>query len=110
MVKKGDKIIQTVDINKTDPKGNVLPDSTRRFEVKLDKIGAWGKYTVEGNFGYGTSGQLLSGKSTIYVVPATLIIAIIALLLLIVAATGFHEQSVATTLTLYEELVVDKTL
>ncbi|MFZ1484037.1 MAG: DUF916 domain-containing protein [Candidatus Saccharimonadales bacterium] len=94
VVKKGDKIIQTVDINKTDPKGNVLPDSTRRFEVKLDKIGAWGKYTVEGNFGYGTSGQLLSGKSTIYVVPATLIIAIIALLLLIVAAIFWLPRAI----------------
>lgn len=94
VVKKGDKIIQTTDINNTDPKGNVLPDSVRRFEVKLDKIGSWGKYTVEGNFGYGTSGQLISGKSTFYVVPAALLIAGLVLLLVIVGAIFWLPRAV----------------
>lgn len=86
VVKKGDTVLQTIDINNTDPKGSVLPDSVRRFEVKLDKIGSWGKYTVEGNFGYGTNGQLLSAKSTIYVIPGAVIVGAIVLLLLLVIA------------------------
>jgi hypothetical protein len=94
VVKKGDKIIQTVDINNTDPKGNVLPDSVRRFEVKLDKIGSWGKYTVEGNFGYGSTGQLLTGKTTIWVIPAALIIAIIALIVLVVGAIFWLPRAI----------------
>jgi|JI10StandDraft_1071094.scaffolds.fasta_scaffold69473_4 hypothetical protein len=79
-LKKGNKILQTTEINNTDPKGNVLPDSTRRFVVKLDKVGSWGKYTVEGNFGYGDNGQLLSANSSFWVVPIALIV--IALILL----------------------------
>ncbi|QQS19957.1 DUF916 domain-containing protein [Candidatus Saccharibacteria bacterium] len=80
VLKKGGKIVQTVEINSSEPKGNVLPDSVRRFSVKLDKVGLWGKYTVEGNFGYGANGQLLSGKTSFTVIPLTFII--IGLLLL----------------------------
>ena len=80
---KGDKTLQDVEINNTDPRGNVLPDSIRRFEVDLNKVGKFGKYTVEGNFGYGT-GELISSKTTFWVVPTTYIIGgIVGLLLLI---------------------------
>jgi len=69
LLKKGDRVLQAVEINKDYPQANVLPESVRRFSVKLTKVGAWGKYTVEGNFGYGSNGQLLSGKTSFIVVP-----------------------------------------
>jgi hypothetical protein len=83
VLKKGSKVLQTVEINNIEPRGNVLPDSIRRFEVDLNKVGSFGKYTVQGNFGYGTSGQLLSGQTTFYVIPLALIILAIALVLVI---------------------------
>jgi hypothetical protein len=83
ILKKGDKVLQTVEINNTDPRGNVLPDSIRRFEVDLNKVGSFGKYTIQGNFGFGTSGQLLSGETTFYVVPLALIILGVVLLLVV---------------------------
>lgn len=86
ILRKGDKVLQTTEINNTDPKGNVLPDSIRRFSVKLDKVGSWGKYTVEGNFGYGTTGQLVSGKTSFFVLPLALIIAGLVLLGLVLFA------------------------
>lgn len=82
-LKKGGKVIETLEINNTDPRGNVLPDSVRRFESKLNKVGFWGKYEVEGNFGYGTNGQLLSAKSTFYVFPLILILIGLGLLALV---------------------------
>lgn len=85
VVKRGDKIVQSTEINNTDPRGNVLPDSVRRFNVKLDKVGQWGRYTVSGNFGYGSSGQLLSGDTSFIVVPLALIIGVIVIIALIVA-------------------------
>jgi len=74
ILKKGSKVLQTIEINNSDPRGNILPDSIRRFEVDLNKVGSFGKYTIQGNFGYGTSGQLLSGQTTFYVIPLALII------------------------------------
>lgn len=86
LLKKGNKVLQSVEINNTDPKGNVLPDSVRRFNVKLDRVSSFGKYTVQGNFGYGSNGQLLSAETTFWVVPLALIVGIIAAITLIVVA------------------------
>jgi hypothetical protein len=83
VLKKGDKILQTTEVNNTDPRGNVLPDSIRKFEVNLDKVGSFGKYNLQGNFGYGTTGQLLSGQTTFYVVPVPIIVLAILIVLII---------------------------
>jgi hypothetical protein len=74
MLKKGSKVLQTIEINNTEPRGNVLPDSIRKFEVPLNKVGSFGKYTVQGNFGYSTTGQLISGQTSFYVVPVAIIV------------------------------------
>jgi len=86
VLKKGDKVLQTTEVNNTDPRGNVLPDSIRKFEIDLNKVGSFGKYTLQGNFGYGANGQLLSGSTTFYVVPVPIIVLAVLLLLVILAA------------------------
>jgi hypothetical protein len=94
LLKRGDKILQTIEINNTDPKGNVLPDSTRRFAVKLDKVGLWGKYTVQGNFGYGSGGQLISGSTSFFVFPLVYILIGVAIVALIAAAIFWLPRAV----------------
>lgn len=84
VLRKGTKVLQTVEINNTDPRGNVLPDSVRRFPEKLDKVGSFGKFTIDGNFGYGTNGQLLSGSTSFWVIPLPLIVGVIVLLALLI--------------------------
>lgn len=87
LVKKGGQTLATYEINNTSPRGNVLPNSIRRFSVNLSNVGSFGKYTIDGNFGYGSNGQLLMASKTIYVVPISVFvivgIAIVALLLII---------------------------
>ena len=78
-VKQSSAVVETHEINNSTPRGNVLPDSIRRFTVKLDKIGWFGKYTVYGDFGYGTNGQLLSGQTTFYIVPWPIILGVLLL-------------------------------
>lgn len=93
VLKKNGKVIGTYPVNSNEVPGpgNVLPDSIRRFEVELKDVGSFGKYTIEGNFGYGSDGQLLTASSTFYVVPLWMIIAIIVLVLALVA--GFTYVS-----------------
>lgn len=83
ILKKGSNVLGTYEINNTNPRGNVLPDSIRRFDVPLKGLGSFGKYTIEGNFGYGTKGQLVTAKTTFYIVPLAVIIGAIVLLLVI---------------------------
>lgn len=79
------KVIASYEMNNTDPRGNVLPDSIRKFTVPLgDKVGTFGKYKLEGNFGYGSSGQLLSASTTFYVIPFIFIVIFVVLVLFIV--------------------------
>ncbi len=86
VLKQGSTELASYEINNTTPRGNVLPNSIRKFTVNLTKVGAFGQYTIMGNFGYGSSGQLLSGQTTFYVIPLGLIIVVVIILLLIVFA------------------------
>ena len=82
---RSNKIIGTYELNNINPPGNVLPDSIRRFTIPI-KTGHLGEYKIEGNFGYGSSGQLLSVATTIYIIPLSLIIAFIVLVALLAGA------------------------
>lgn len=80
------KTIGTYSVNDTQPAGNVLPDSIRKFSVPLKNISKFGKYTIEGNFGYGSAGQLLTAKTTFYVIPIPVIVTALVLAVLIIIA------------------------
>ncbi|MGH7240069.1 MAG: WxL protein peptidoglycan domain-containing protein [Candidatus Saccharimonadales bacterium] len=85
ILKKDGKQVASYDVNGGSAPGNVLPDSIRRFSQPLKNLG-WGKYTLEGNFGYGDKGTLLSGQKTFYIIPLWLIIAVIVIIILIILA------------------------
>lgn len=77
------KVVYSSEVNNTNPRANVLPGSIRKFTVPLSHLGSFGIYTIEGNFGYGTNGQLLSASTTFYVVPLYAVIGFVVLVLLI---------------------------
>ncbi len=81
------KTIETKTVNGSNPPGNVLPESYRTFSVPLSNIGAIGKYTATGNFGYGNNGKLISASVTFYVIePWIIILAIVIIALIITGA------------------------
>ena len=82
---RSNNIIDSHELNNITPPGNVLPDSIRRYSVPI-KTGKFGEYKVQGNFGYGSNGQLLSVATTIYIVPIGLIIVFVAVVVLLAAA------------------------
>jgi hypothetical protein len=84
ILKKGSRTLATYAINDPNDPGNVLPDSIRRFSVNLSHVSSFGKYKLEGNFGYGSKGKLLTAQATFWVIPVVLIIiAVIALLFIL---------------------------
>lgn len=82
LLKQGNSTLASYELNDATPRGNVLPGSVRAFTIKLDKVGVFGKYTVSGSFGYGTSGQVVSGQTTFYVIPVVWLVVIVALIAL----------------------------
>lgn len=71
------KVIDEIEINNTQPRGSVLPNSVRKFEYELKEKKLFGRYTAEGSFGYGSSGELIQAKKVFYVIPFKMIAAVI---------------------------------
>jgi hypothetical protein len=94
LLKKGDKTLSSYEINTSDPRGNVLPDSIRRFDVPLKGVGSFGKYSLVGNFGYSSKGQLVSASTSFYVVPLPLVIVAIIIVLLLVALLAAGPRAI----------------
>jgi len=86
LLKRGNTVLGSYEINNSDPRGNVLPNSIRRFSVALPTLHTFGKYTVEGNFGYGSTGQLLSASTTFYLIPLLDIILVLVVILVLLFA------------------------
>jgi hypothetical protein len=83
-VKQGDKLIYDVDFNNKEQRDMILPDSARRWEIPLKKIGNFGQYTVVATFTYGTKNQTIEVEKTFWVIPMSVIIGTIVGLVVLV--------------------------
>lgn len=83
-VKQGDTVVYETDFNNKDPRDMILPDSARRWDIPVNKIGSFGKYTVVATFTYGQKNQTIEVSKSFWVVPTVVIIATIIIVLLIV--------------------------
>lgn len=84
------KEIYRYEINNTDPRGNVLPGSTRVFHDQLQNVeGGLGKYKISASVSYGTGGDVLVSETTFWVIPMWFRIAVGLLLLILIALIIF---------------------
>lgn len=83
-VQKGKDIVYKAKVNDVKPTGVILPDSVRKWNVPVDKLGSLGKYKITAVIGYGQSNKTMTVEKTVWIIPTIYIIgAIVALLLLI---------------------------
>jgi len=88
-VLKGDKTVYSYNFNGNDPKETILSDSARKWTIPLKNIGKFGKYTITGNFTYGTKSQSVEISKTIWIVPTMYIIIGVSLLVGLIALIVF---------------------
>lgn len=106
---KGDIVVtnmlgrQVGSVKVNDNNGNVLPNSTRRFEQRLENKWMFGKYTAKMTLSYGTAGGALDAVTTFWVIPYKLI----ALLLLIVIFIIFALKKAIAR---YKKNIIEKAL
>jgi hypothetical protein len=96
------KVLGSYEVNNTTPRGNVLPDSIRKFSLPMKDVGGFGKYTMTGNFGYGNQGQLITASTTFYVIP----VATIGLTVLVVGVIVYLIFGLPRTIKWYNRRVV----
>lgn len=63
---------------------NVLPNSIRRFEAKLDKPWMIGLYTANLTMGYGSTGQAITSTIKFWVIPIRLIVIVLFILITLI--------------------------
>ncbi len=83
-VQKGDEVVYSAKINDVEPQGVILPDSIRKWEVPLENMDDFGKYTVSVTIGYGDTNQTINYERTVWVIPIMYLIAAGALLAVII--------------------------
>ncbi len=91
-VSKGGKNIYTYELNQTnalnptDSRANILPNSTRIFTNKIEKVNMPGRYKVSANISHGSGGEVVSIETSFWYVPAWCLYLLIGGLLAIIAA------------------------
>lgn len=82
------KVVKEYELNATEPRANVLPDSIRKFEDSIEKPKPFwfGRYTITANLGFSQgSGDLVTAKASFWYLPVWFLV---LLLVLIVAIVG----------------------
>lgn len=86
------KEVHSYELNNKDPRGNILPDSTRIFRDELKNVKSPGRYKITANISHGSGGQVLTVTTTFWYVPVWLLVTILVLLIgLIVLAYAFYR-------------------
>jgi hypothetical protein len=81
--------VYSYELNNTDPRGNVLPNTERTFTNDLENIGSFGRYTIVSGVTYGDGGDILTQESTFWVIPFWAVLVFAAVVILIVAGIVF---------------------
>ena len=81
------KVVYGYQLNNTNPRSNMLPDSNRTFKDPVKNVKQVGRYTVTASVSYGNGSQVLTLKKTFWYIPwwlAAIIGAVLVILTLLV--------------------------
>jgi hypothetical protein len=85
----GGQIVETINFNNVTPRGEVLPNTIRKYSYNIQKQDLFGKYSAIAYLGYGTSGQVMTIKTSFWVIPFWLIIVSGAVILSLIGGIGY---------------------
>jgi hypothetical protein len=87
VLKKGGTEVFAYELNNAEPRGLILPNSSRIFSHQLNNIGGFGKYTVEASVSYGQGGEVIVHSSSFWYIPLyVVIVGVLLLIALVIAA------------------------
>ena len=78
------KEVYSYQLNNTNPRASVLPDSSRVFKNDIKNVNQIGRYTVTASVSYGNGSQVLTLKKTFWYIPLWLAAVILAVLLVLI--------------------------
>jgi len=95
-------IVQSAEINNSDPRGTILPETIRRFDNPIDSLGNFGRYTVSAFISYGDDGSsIISAEMTFWVIPWMTLLLILAV---VIAVVWFGTRGIRR----YNEMILSR--
>ena len=98
-ITKGDKEVYSYEMNDSDPRSSILPDSTRSFTDDIKNVSSFGRYTISTGVSYGTGGTIITLKSSFWVFPLWTIILIAGVVALLIVGGYLMYRRVSSTKT-----------
>lgn len=83
------KQVNSYKVNDNEPRGIVLPNSSRAFTNDISGVKIPGKYTATASVAYGSGGEVVTYKSAFWYLPIWFLLVVLALILVIVGGIYF---------------------
>lgn len=94
------KSIKTYELNNTNPRGVVLPESTRIFKDAVEGISMPGRYSVQANISHGRGGEILSINQSFWYLPVWFLLVALGLVaVLVLAAVMLYRRYISQSVT-----------
>lgn len=77
------KQVASYEVNNNEPRGIVLPNSSRAFTNDISGVKLPGKYTATASVAYGNGGEVVTYKSAFWYLPIWFLLVVLALLLVV---------------------------
>lgn len=81
--------VASYELNNSEPRANILPDSTRVFKNVFEGVSFPGRYTVTSSVSFGNGSEVLIQKKSFWYMPFWAILSLIAVLILLAFAIRF---------------------
>lgn len=92
-VTRGSTEVFAYELNNKDPRGTILPNSSRTFNDEVKNVNKFGRYTVTASISHGQGGEVIIQKASFWYIPTwVLIVAAVVLLLLIGAVIYMYRK------------------
>lgn len=77
------KQAQQYELNNSDPRSNVLPNSSRVFKNNLEGVSTPGRYVITANVSFGNGGEVLTVRHAFWYIPAWFMLILLIFILLV---------------------------
>jgi hypothetical protein len=77
------KSVYSYQLNNTNPRSNVLPESSRIFTDPIKNINSPGRYTVTASVVYGSNGTILTLQKSFWYIPLWLLVTVLGAILVV---------------------------
>ncbi len=84
-VSRGNSEVYAYELNNKEPRGTVLPNSSRTFSDEIKNVDKFGRYTVQASVSHGQGGEVIIQSTSFWFIPIWMVVLAAVLLISLIA-------------------------